>query len=82
MKKCKCNPLEKLLVTNFPYFRCPKCGAEYLSSGNATVIDKCELGSIAQREQQLNEKAKEFRLSSPSINKHIIEKIQNLVKDY
>jgi CHASE3 domain sensor protein len=78
---CDCNPLEKLIATNFAYFRCPKCEKEYFSSGDARVIDKCNLGSIAVREQQLNEKARELGLPSPTINKQKLEQIQKIIKE-
>jgi predicted RNA-binding Zn-ribbon protein involved in translation (DUF1610 family) len=52
VRKCECDPLEKLIATNFPYFRCPKCGEEYISSGRAKVIDKTDLGSIEERKQK------------------------------
>jgi len=78
---CDCNSLWKLCATNFPYFRCPKCGAEYLSSGKAEVINKFDLGSITVREKQLDKKAQELGLYSPSILRKKLEKIQKLTKD-
>jgi hypothetical protein len=81
MSKCKCDPLEKLIATNFPYFRCPKCGAEYISSGNARVIDKCNLGSIVIREKILDEKAKELGLPLSTFYKQKLEKIQKIFKE-
>ena len=48
---CKCDLLEKLIATNWAYYRCPKCEAEYLSSGDARVIDKTDLGNIATRKR-------------------------------
>lgn len=77
---CNCDPLEKLIATNFPYFRCPNCGKEYFSSGNARVIDKCDLGSIAVREKILNEKARELGLSLPTFYKKKLEAIQKIVE--
>jgi Zn finger protein HypA/HybF involved in hydrogenase expression len=47
--KCNCDLLEKLIATNWAYYRCPKCGAEYFSSGDARVIDKTDLGSEEER---------------------------------
>lgn len=51
-EKCKCDPLEKLIATNWAYYRCPKCGAEYFSHGNAKVIDKTDLGNIEERKKK------------------------------
>ena len=79
--KCKCNPLWKLIATNFPYFWCPKCGKEYFSYGDAEVIDKCDLGTLAKRERELVEKAKELGLPSPFINEEKLEKIRKIVKE-
>lgn len=77
---CDCDPLWKLCATNFPYFRCPKCGKEYFSSGNAKVIDKFDLGSIAEREKQLNKKARELGLPTYSSLQKKLEKIQKMIK--
>jgi len=49
---CKCDPLEKLIATNWAYFKCPKCGTEYFSSGKAKVIDRTDEGSIKEREKR------------------------------
>ncbi len=48
-EECKCDVLEKLIHTNFPVFRCPKCGMWYWSSGRAEVIDKTHLGNAEER---------------------------------
>lgn len=52
MKECKCDPLEKLIATNWAYYKCSKCGKEYFSSGNAEVIDKTKLGSEETRKRK------------------------------
>jgi YgiT-type zinc finger domain-containing protein len=52
MTECKCDPLEKLIITNFPMFRCPKCGEWYFSPGKAKVIDKCHLGNTEERKKR------------------------------
>jgi hypothetical protein len=49
---CRCDPLEKLIATNWSYYRCPKCGKEYFSAGRARVIDKTDLGSIKERKRK------------------------------
>ena len=79
-KTCDCDLLEKWIATNFPYFRCPKCGEEYLSSGDAEVIDKCDLGSIQKREKELDKKANELGLPTPTKYKNKLEKIQKILK--
>ena len=47
--ECPCDPLEKLITTNFPVFRCPECESIYWSPGRAEVIDKCHLGNTKER---------------------------------
>lgn len=78
---CNCDPLEKLISTNFPYFRCPKCGNEYFSSGRAKVIDKCHLGSMAVREKQLDKKAQELGLDLPTTLRKKLERIQKVINN-
>jgi len=50
--KCKCDVLQKFLVTNWSAFRCVKCGEEYFSSGNAKVIDFSEEDKKRLRENK------------------------------
>lgn len=49
---CICGTLEKLIATNWAYYRCPKCRKEYFSAGKAKVIDKTHLGSIEERKKK------------------------------
>jgi hypothetical protein len=76
---CDCDPLWKLCATNFPYYRCPKCGREYFSSGDAKVIDKFDLGTLADRVKQLDEKARELGLPTPSSLENKLGKIAKIV---
>jgi hypothetical protein len=76
---CNCDPLWKLCATNFPYFRCPKCGREYFSSGDARVIDKFDLGTLEEREKQLDAKARELGLPTLSSLAKKIDKITRIV---
>lgn len=39
---CNCDVLQKTLATNWTYYTCVDCGAEYFSSGNAKVLDFSE----------------------------------------
>lgn len=43
------------------------------------VIDKCDLGSLAKRERELDAKARELGLPTPTSLQKKLEKIQKLV---